>query len=196
MSEIRDKWDSRYRARFDTEPTAALVLREYAHLLPRSGVALDLACGRGGNALWLARAGLQVRAWDISPVAIESLQQLASQQGLAITATVRDVVLEAPPPASFDVIVVSNFLERTLSGALCAALRPGGLLFYQTFVADRVGAQGPGNPAYLLAQNELREMFAPLTLRVYREEGTLGDITQGLRNEALLIAQRQSEAAS
>ena len=88
-------------------------------------------------------------------------------------------------------VVVSHFLERTLTESLCAALRPGGLLFYQTFVRDKVGQQGPGNPDYLLAENELLSMFATLRLRVYREEGCLGDTMQGLRNEALYVGQKR-----
>jgi hypothetical protein len=63
-------------------------------------------------------------------------------------------------------------------------------LFYQTFVRDKVSPQGPSNPEFLLAENELLTMFAPLRPRVYREECDLGDISQGLRNEALFVGQK------
>lgn len=190
MSDLQKKWDARYRDSGSTPAYAAAVLRDNGHLLPPRGEALDLACGLGGNAMLLARAGLRVTAWDLSPVAIAALGQHAAQEGLDITAEVRDVVAEPPPAAAFDVIVVSYFLQRELAPVLYAALRPGGVLFYQTFVRDKVAAVGPSNPDFLLAENELRDLFAELCLRVYREEGRLGDPQRGLRNEALLVAEK------
>lgn len=188
------RWNRRYRtldAATDAVPAAAEVLTDNAFLLPSGGRALDLACGLGGNAIALARSGLDSHAWDISSVAIERLQRLAGVHGLALNVEVRDVCAAPPPPASFDVIVVSRFLDRALMPALLAALRPRGLLFYQTFCRDRVGAaSGPDNPDYLLAENELLTLCRGLTLRAYRENGTLGDHRRGLRNAAWLVGQK------
>ncbi|MCF6336970.1 MAG: class I SAM-dependent methyltransferase [Gammaproteobacteria bacterium] len=186
------KWNGRY-ATAEGKPRAAQVLRENRHLLPTSGDALDLACGLGGNALLLAQAGLAVQAWDLSSVAIDALRLHMAAECLQVEAAVRDVGEQPPMPTSFDVIVISYFLQRALAPALCAALRPGGLLFYQTFIKDKVHQQGPTNPDFLLAENELLTMFAPLRLRVYHEVGALGDITQGLRNEALFVGQKAEE---
>ncbi len=183
---LAGKWDARYREAGSA--VASEVLAENRHLLPAAGEALDLACGLGGNALLLARHGLRTTAWDLSPVAIERLASEA--EGLPLRAEVRDVLAMPPAAARFDVIVVSRFLERDLCPALVAALRPGGLLFYQTFTRDKAVAGGPSNPDFLLAENELLRLFGGLCLRVYREEGRLGDVTRGLRNEALLVAQR------
>jgi len=192
---IQEKWNHRY-ATAKGKPQAAQVLRDNCHLLPISGDALDLACGLGGNALLLAQAGLTVQAWDVSPVAIDAVQLHATTKHLHVQAIVRDVGEHPPLPASFDVIVVSYFLQRALVPALYAALRPGGLLFYQTFVNDElqnnVFRQGPTNPDFLLAENELLTMFAPLHLRVYREEGVLGNNTHNRRNEALFIGQKNA----
>lgn len=186
----RQCWDRRYRDSI-TEQPPALVLSAQAHLLPATGMALDLACGLGANALLLARRGLETWAWDISPVAIGRLDGYVDQAGLAIHTEVRDVVLRPPEPARFDVIVVSRFLERSLAPFLQAALRPGGLLFYQTFTKTRTGeATGLRNPDFLLDDNELLRLFAPLRVRFYRKEGLLGDTARGIRNEALLIAQK------
>lgn len=189
-SDLQKKWDKRYRESSSNEPKAAQVLWENRHLLPKTGDALDLACGLGGNSLLLAEAGLQVQAWDLSPVAVEVLQSRSAHGMDNLQAEVRDVLTHPPQPASFDVIVVSYFLERSLAQALCAALRPGGLLFYQTFVRDKVNQEGPSNADFLLAENELLSLFAGLRLRVYREEGRLGDTKQGLRNEALFVGQK------
>lgn len=183
------KWDAIYKQR-EGEITAAAVLSDNQHLLPESGKALDLACGRGGNALLLAKLGMEVCAWDISPVAIEQLQHSAKLQNLAIDAHVNDVLLNPPQPDSFDVIVVSFFLARDVCEKLILALRPGGLLFYQTYCQDKVTQSGPTNAEYLLADNELLRLFSGLKLRVYREESLLGDHQQGFRNQALFIAQK------
>lgn len=170
----------------------AEVLAQNTHLLPAKGDALDLACGRGANALHLATAGLRVSAWDLSPVAIDRVILTAERQGVEITAEVRDVVLQPPAPDSFDVILVSYFLERTLAPFLIESLRPGGLLFYQTFTREAVSDCGPRNPAYRLAENELLQLFQSLRVRCYREEGRLGDIDRDCRDIAMLVAQRIS----
>ena len=190
VSPDQAKWDARYRGS-DKNPEPALVLSEFQHLLPASGAALDLACGLGGNALLLATHGLATYAWDISPVAIDRLKQEAASRGLALETEVRDVVAAPPEPVSFDVIVVSRFLERDLVSPLIEALRPGGLIYYQTFTADRVHDRGPHNPHYRLAHNELLALFASLRLIVYREEGLAGNLSKGLRGEAMLVAQQQ-----
>lgn len=186
MSTRVDLWNSRYA---DAERgAAAWALREHVHLLPAVGDALDLACGLGANALLMAEHGLRVQAWDFSPVAIERLGEEAGRRGLAVHGEVRDVVAAPPAPASFDVIVVSHFLERGLFPYLIDALRPGGLLFYQTFTTERPeGGSTPSNPAFLLKPCELLELCRPLRLLVYREDGLFGDLGQGLRAVAALV---------
>ena len=185
--ELRLKWDGRY-ADAVGEGVPIEVLVNNAHLLPASGLALDLACGLGGNALFMARRGLQTTAWDLSPVAIASLQSAAG--GLPIRAEVRDVTVLPPSPGQFDVICVGHFLDRELCPHIAAALRPGGLVFYQTFARERVDDSGPGSERFRLASNELLDLFPGLIVRVYRDEGRCGDITRGWRNRAQLIAQR------
>jgi SAM-dependent methyltransferase len=185
-----NKWDQRYsNASSPGEPSYAL--REFSHLLPQSGIALDIACGLGADALFLAQRGFNVSAWDNSQVAIRKLQQFAAQRNLIINAQCRDVSIAPPLPASFDIIHVSHFLERELCPAITAALKPGGLLFYQTFCAEKLDTgHGPSNPDFLLQKNELLRLFASLHIVVYHELGTLGETTTGLRDRALLIAQR------
>jgi len=187
---FRDKWNRRYRES-ERVPEPARVVTENLHLLPASGRALDLACGLGVNALALAGHGLRTVAWDLSPVAIESLTRRAHDAQLAVTSAVRDVVSSPPEPASYDVIVVAHFLERSIAEALVQALRTGGLLLYQTFVRDKATDAGPGNPVHRLTDNELLTLFVPpLKLRVYREEGTLGDTSKGFRNLAMMVAEK------
>lgn len=202
------KWDRRYGKASPSfhELIPAQVLVDYQHLLPETGQVLDLACGLGANALFLGNRELQVSAWDISSVAIHKLQQNAAFQGRVIETQVRDVVLDPPEAGSFNVIVVSRFLERGLFPALIAALKPGGLLFYQTFLEPgQVGNGGPGpnNPDYLLAANELLHLCRGMHVMAYREEGelekssvvtanSLRDARQW-RHEAMIVAQRKAD---
>ena len=193
MHPDQEKWDTRYR---NATPTveAAAVLRDNVHLLPPSGRALDLACGLGGNAILLAQHGLDTQAWDLSPVAIERLQVTAQDKGLHnLTASVRDVEHAWPEPNSFNVITVSFFLSRDMCPALIAALKPDGLLFYQTFTRTKVSDCGPSNPEFRLADDELLTLFAPLQVLVYREEGTTGDTSHGFRDQAMLVAKKKSK---
>jgi tellurite methyltransferase len=188
----QDKWDSRYReAGLPGAP--ATVLIQNVHLLPRHGTALDLACGLGANSLLLAEHGLQTRAWDISPVAIEKLRAIAAQRGLPIITEVKDTMRDAIPPLQFDVIVVAHYLERSLTRSIIDALTVGGLLFYQTFTRTAVSEEGPQQDQWRLADGELLTMFAPLRPLVYREEGRIGDISQGFRNKALLVAVKEAD---
>jgi len=193
MSDERQRWDERYRAAELEQASPAEVVLSFQHLLPQQGEALDLACGLGANALLLAQHGLHTHAWDSSGVAIDKLSVQAKAMALPIQAEVRDVIAHPPHEHGFDVIVVSRFLERSLCPAIASALRPGGLLFYQTFVRDKSAGVGPSNPAYLLARNELLHLFSQLELIAYREEGLVGDLGHGVRNEAWLVAQRPKD---
>jgi tellurite methyltransferase len=188
---LRDKWDARYQDADVAQATPCRVLAEFRHLLPATGRALDLAAGLGGNAQLLAGLGLETEAWDISPVAVDKLNRHARTRGLPLAASVRDVENVPPGKGSFDVIAVSYFLDRTLAPALREALRPGGLLFYETFTREKVDDAGPSNPDFLLAPNELLHLFSPLRLLVYREEGLVGETSRGLRNVAYLVGRRE-----
>lgn len=190
MSDSQQKWDQRYRSEVAVFPEPALVITQNQHLLPEHGLALDLACGLGANALLMASRGLQTQAWDISSEALAKLNAEAQQRQLKVDTEQRDVSATPPDKSTFDVIVVSQFLDRTLCPKLINALKPGGLIFYQTFCRDKVDGSGPQNPDFLLADNELLNLFSGLKLRVYREESTLGDTSMGWRNMAMFVGQK------
>ncbi len=187
----RQKWDSIYRKSAVSMPAACSVLTGHAYLLPTQGQALDVACGLGGNALFMAKRGLQPTAIDISSVAIDKLRQHASSSGLPINTVAQDLTAASIGVSSYDVITVANYLDRELIPALIAALKPDGLLFYQTFVRDKADLDaGPSNPQYLLAANELLSLVKPLTVRAFSDLGAVGDVTAGLRNQSSIVAQR------
>jgi SAM-dependent methyltransferase len=188
MTNDQQKWDKIYRNKAETKPIPATVLSQYAHLLPSEGTALDLACGIGGNAFFLADKGLHVDAWDISPVVIEQVKNNIGSR--SIQATVVDIN-EAPFPTKYyDVITVSRFLNRNIIPHLIGALKKEGLIFYQTFTLEKAQTGGPSNPTFLLKKSELLTLFSSLSPVIYHEEACIGDITMGIRNEALLIAKK------
>lgn len=191
MNAVMSRWDERYQGRAANEATPCKVLAENAHLLPPQGTALDLASGLSGNGQFLARHGLDVTAWDISPVAIDKINDLANTEGLPLRAECLDVEHVLLPNQQFDVVTVSYFLNRERMPDYLALLKPGGLLYYQTYTRESFNPGGPKNPAFRLARNELLHLCASLELVLYREEGDNGDTSQGLRGEAMLIARRR-----
>jgi tellurite methyltransferase len=191
MDAVINKWDHIYSQPGQACYSAVQVLTENDFLLPATGTALDLASGLGANAIFLAEVGLAATAWDISVVAINKLKTYALQQGLNINACQEKIVAESFTKCSFDVIVVSRFLDRTLSDAIIGALKPDGLLFYQTFTREKTSRTPPNNPDYLLTENELLTLFLPLRVIFYRENALIGNQLRGLRNEAQFIGRKR-----
>ncbi|MBF0193383.1 MAG: methyltransferase domain-containing protein [Magnetococcales bacterium] len=186
----QQRWNKRY-SKNNKDPKVAKVLLENQHLLSSQGEALEIACGMGGNALFLAKHGYDVTAWDISDVAIGQLDIISQKSGIKVTTEVRDIIANPPPVKCFDLIVVSRFfLEQEMSVVLINALKPGGLLFYQTFTQTKVTEIGPSNPEFRMHDNQLLQNFNKLQILVYREEGIVGDISQGFRDEAMLVGQK------
>ncbi|MEM7027791.1 MAG: SAM-dependent methyltransferase, partial [Pseudomonadota bacterium] len=86
--------------------------------------------------------------------------------------------------------VVGKFLYRPGFRALIHSLRDQGLIFYQTFTETKISQGGPSNPDYLLRRNELLALCDGMNILVYREEDKVGDVCQGWRNQAMIIAQK------
>jgi SAM-dependent methyltransferase len=157
-----------------------------AHLLPTEGDALDVACGRGRHALWLGARGLRVRAIDRDTAAVAAVNEAARSRHLPVHAHVVDLEVgeTSLPEQAYDLIVVVHYLHRPLVPALVAALRPRGMLVYETFTRAQAARGKPTNPAFLLERGELTRLVSPLRVLVERE----GDV--GNRSIASVIACR------
>ena len=184
-----DKWNDAYQDTDIATAKPAQVLVENQHLLPRDGSALDLACGRAGNAIFLAKHGFNVDAVDISPVVLSSVEQYVIQQNLPVSCICRDIESEGLLEKQYDVIVVSYFLNRKLFPQIIKALKPNGLLFYETWSQQRVDDSGPKNSDFRLKTTELLELTSVLRPLFYREEGDNGDVSKGFRNVGMLVVQ-------
>ena len=146
-------------------------LVDHAHLLPETGDALDVASGSGRHAFWLAARGLTTTAVDRSATAIAGIRETAARLHLPLRAEIIDLETDSPtlPVAAYDLIVVVHYLHRALFPALKAALRPGGILVYETFTRAQALHGKPTNPAFLLEPGELRKLVAPLEVVAERE---------------------------
>jgi tellurite methyltransferase len=140
-------------------------------LIARDQPVLDVAAGRGRHAIYLAEQGRSVHAVDRNAEALAALDEHARSHGLPIRTTqidletgVVDLGLDA-----YGTILVFNYLHRPLVPALVRALRPGGVLLYETFTSRQRERGHPRNPAFLLADGELPRLVAPLDVVRERE---------------------------
>jgi SAM-dependent methyltransferase len=158
----RRHWDERYTSHGSPALSAVEppgVLAPHADAFPTSGRALDLACGQGLGAVWLARRGLDVWGFDISPVAIGQARDLARRAGVGDRCRfdVADLDDGLPPGPPADVILCHRFRDRRLDRAIIERLAPRGLLAIA--VLSEVGA-APG--PFRAAPGELSAAFADL----------------------------------
>jgi SAM-dependent methyltransferase len=180
------EWDARHREAAQSRPEEpASILLEWLPLLPK-GPVLDIACGTGRNTLLLAARGAAVTAVDWSGTALEILEARARKARLALLrADSSAIAVPQPsgirliqanleelrlPEASFSLILCFHYLQRALFPQIARALRPGGLLLFETYTRAQLDCPGgPRNPAFLLEPGELRNAFPELRTLFYRE---------------------------
>jgi tellurite methyltransferase len=153
-------------------------LRANVDLLPPGGRLLDVACGRGRHALPLAAAGFRVHAVDRARSVLDDLRERAGQIGVKVETS--EVDLEADVvdlgESAYDAVIVFRFLHRPLFPALKRALRPDGLLVYETFTVGQETRGHPHNPRFHLQPGELLRLVAPLEVVREREGDFEGDL--------------------
>jgi len=165
----RDKWQSRYaEATYTPRTHPTPLLAEWLPRLPR-GRALDLACGAGRNALYLAQAGYRVDAMDISSAALEMGAVRAAELGVEVNWINVDLDSAELVPDSYDLVVVARYVNRALTDALMGALCEGGYLLYEQHLQSEQEVAGPSSRRFRLLANELLEMFGALRVLYYRE---------------------------
>ena len=177
-----EEWDERYR-RPDywagREPVS--FLRQALPFLPR-GHALDLASGEGRNAVFLAQHGWRVTGVERSSAGIEKAVALAHTSGVQVVSEAAahaagnlrliqaDLEQYQLPDSAFDVVTAFYYLQRSLFPAIRRALRPRGVLVYETYTIHQLEyPHGPRSPQHLLQPGELRDAFADLEILFYAE---------------------------
>jgi SAM-dependent methyltransferase len=169
----RQRWDARFTGLGAGEPGPPGVLVGREALVPTSGRALDLACGRGTVAVWLARRGLDVDAVDVSPVGLAAGRTLAPEVRW-IEADLDDGLPVAGP---YDVVVCQRFRDPALYPGLVALLAPGGLLVISVLSDD-----GDSGGSFRAPPGELRAAFGHLDV-LHHAQG---------RGEEVLVARASS----
>ena len=148
------------------------LLAQVAPALP-AGTALDLACGSGRDAVFLAALGWRVTAIDILPDALQRGRELAARYAPA-AAPVRwlrhDLEADLPPVEPVDLLIVFRFLHRPLLRRVHALLRPGGTLLVETFTTLHRQRHGrPGRERFVLQPGELPGLLEGLDIEHYSE---------------------------
>jgi tellurite methyltransferase len=186
--EISD-WNERYRLRerpaedLDATPTPVVVVAA-AKLAP--GKALDLACGAGRNALWLAQHGWEVTAVDGALAAIEILQSRALERGLKITTVVADLEKNEfeIEPSRWDLVAMCYYLQRNLFEPAKRGLAPGGILISIVHMTE----PGEEDSPHRLCPGQLEQYFAGWEI-LHHYEGKANDSAHR-RAVAEIVARR------
>jgi SAM-dependent methyltransferase len=182
---VARNWDQHYADPAHVDSPTDPLLIQAAEMLP-PGRALDLACGPGRHALYLARLGWRVTAVDSSPVAIALLRAQAS--GLPLDGRLADLERGefAIAPNTYQLICDFLYLQRNLFPQIRAGVHPGGV-FAGAIHLFEAGCQAtPRNPDFLLHPGELRRLFDGWKVLFYSEGGEPGRS----RRTARIIARR------
>lgn len=165
--------------------TPAPLLIQALPFLPK-GRALDLAMGQGRNALFLAEQGYEVEGLDRDDAAVVACRRAAEARGLHFLLRCVDLEQYRLPVGAYDVILCFYYLQRSLLPQIQAALAPGGVVVYETFLIDNHLRFGhPRHREYCFDHNELFRAFARLHFLWYQE-----GLSEGGTYLASLIAHR------
>ncbi len=164
------------------------MLIEYLSLLPK-GKALDVAMGKGRNALYLASKGFEVVGLEKDRESIDACLTEAERLGVHVDARCTDLEdLESYriEPSAYDVVICFYYLQRNLIPSMKEALKPGGFILYETFLIDQHLETGhPRHREYCFEHNELLRSFIDFRIIFYRE----GQDAKGTY-KASLVAQK------
>ncbi|UCD10732.1 MAG: methyltransferase domain-containing protein [Nitrospinaceae bacterium] len=182
----KEKWNRKYRMPGDHSGEAACEwLADNTDLLTGAGRALDVAAGAGRNAVFAAEHGYDVLAVDISEVGLEKARARAAKHRVSIRTETADLDAYRFEENAFDLILCFNFLDRGLFPGLRQALKPGGLIFYETFNLDHLKYTS-FRQEWVLKYNELLRVFQDYRILRYRE------VDSGLAGIASLVARKPS----
>ncbi len=165
----RARWDEKWAEQTRPREPNRYLLAWRRHLV--GGIAIDVACGLGQNSVWLAQAGYRVLGVDVSRVALQRAAGLARAAACAPQTLFAQVDLDVwrLPAHCCDLLCVFRFLDRSLIPSLQAAVKPGGLLVYETRHTGLLRKQPQANRAYLLQPGELLHIFEGWGVMAYEE---------------------------
>lgn len=165
----RQEWEELYKtfSQDSLRPPDEL-LTGNRHLLT-GGLALDIATGSGRNAFYLAECGYRVIAIDRSLSAAQFVRSAAVKRGLDVETAAADMLDVRLDTERFDLIANFYFLERDIIPGIKQSLKPGGLLFFETFTSYGIPRDDPRYRKFLIDPNELLTMFSDFFIMFYFE---------------------------
>ena len=166
----RDKWDERYRLGAYEDRTHPSAWLEQCLAGVTVGRALDVPCGAGRNAIFLASRGFSVTGIDISAVALARAEATAGARGLSVDWIRRDLDAGHGVTGTFELIVVIHYVDLDLLKDLAERLAPGGHLIVEAHLATEQPVAGPKDPAFRVAPGALRDAAGQLDILDYSEE--------------------------
>ena len=192
MSDLdRKKWNSRYAegayAR-RTQPSELLV-NAVEDWPEQAGRALDIACGAGRNALYMAERGFQVTAMDISDQALDGARRTAVERHLTVQWLEQDLDELTELDGVFGLICMVRYVNAPLLNLAVQSLAPEGLLVVEQHLRTEAAVIGPNNPVFRVAPGELGRQAVGLEL-IYHFEGVTTDPDGRRVALARLIARR------
>ena len=165
----KGKWDAKYKvSEYITSKEPCEWLNNNADCLDGKGLALDIASGEGRNAIFAAEKGYQTLAIDVSAVGLDKARALAKEKGVTIETRAADLDNWKFEQNAFDLVLCFNFLDRRLFPSIRSTLKPGGLIFYETFTVDYLKYSN-FKREWVLRHNELLEAFSEFRILRYRE---------------------------
>ena len=186
----RLKWNDKYRntpSLLERRPPSEL-LKRFKEKAP-GHTAIDLACGTGRNARYLIQEGFEVDAVDISTVALEKLAQ--ETQGLPIRCIEEDLESFTPEKERYDLLVMTNFLDRDLIVRCAEGMKSGALFLIETYMAHPENEKKNSHPDFLLAPEELKAFFDEgFNLLAYEELWNEPYEIYRMRKEAIVVQKR------
>ncbi len=170
----RHRWDTRYQKRNRLDyPSPDDLLVRHAPAGGNQQFALDIACGRGQNSLYLGEIGYQVLGIDISDVGLQAGRDEMARCGLKnVTFVQADLDHYPLPKVAYDLVCVFFFLNREIIPAIKASVRPGGMVIYETFNRRLRTIRPQSTPEYLLESGELPTFFDDWETVFSQEAGT------------------------
>ena len=183
----RDKWNQRYAegAYSDRMHPSALLERWADQIAP--GRALDVACGAGRNALWLAERGFAVDAIDISATGLAKARQAAEKRRLSVKLIEHDLDQPLELDVDYQLILMIRYVDLPLLQQLGEHLAPGGWLICEEHMLSDADVIGPGNPAFRVAPGALSAAVAGLEI-LSEEEGVVREPDGRLAALSQLVA--------
>ncbi len=164
----RSKWNQRYTEDSYRKGNPVTLLENWIAEIP-SGKALDVACGAGRNAIFMAQAGFDVDAIDISREGLKMAKKHAESQGIDINWVEHDFDQAYEFETNYSLIVVLWYVDLPLISRLCDCLATGGYLLCEEHLITDQEVIGPGSSSFRVAPGRLREAVSALNVLIYEE---------------------------